>query len=216
MAHLGLVDVCVQGPTTSSLPPRPREVPEEPRTQSPRTSVRCDGRDMSAEQPNPSLGQVLTVDPTEGQYGTPVAIGDGHVPPPRLARFDLHCEGHGATLAQRLPGVNKYPDTFPAYGDLISNVSREPCYHGGMTTTPVMSTPTVDDLAAIGRLKKLARTGGARIYREEAGVSLRALARTLGVDASLLCHWENGVHFPRSPERALAWAEALRRLGASV
>ncbi len=76
--------------------------------------------------------------------------------------------------------------------------------------------PTTDQLATISRLRKLAKAGGARLYREEAGVSLRELARTLGVDPGVLCHWEHGVHAPRNEERALAWAEALRKLGAPL
>ena len=74
---------------------------------------------------------------------------------------------------------------------------------------------SLDEMVLVSRVRALARTGAARAYREEAHIGLREMARMLGADAGMLSKWERGVHSPK-PGEALAWAEALRRLGAPL
>jgi len=63
----------------------------------------------------------------------------------------------------------------------------------------------VRDLA---RMRRMQQTGEARRLREQAGVSLRTMARAVGVRPSTLIRWEAGRMQPREPT-ALAWLAAL-------
>jgi transcriptional regulator with XRE-family HTH domain len=63
----------------------------------------------------------------------------------------------------------------------------------------------VRDLA---RIRRMQDSGEARRLRERAGVSLRTMARAVGVRPSTLIRWEAGQVRPREPT-ALAWLAAL-------
>jgi transcriptional regulator with XRE-family HTH domain len=70
----------------------------------------------------------------------------------------------------------------------------------------------VRDLA---RIRRMQQTGEARRLREQAGVSLRTMARAVGVRASTLIRWEAGRVRPREGT-ALAWLAALDQIRAEL
>lgn len=75
-----------------------------------------------------------------------------------------------------------------------------------------MDTARVNpDLQDATWARSLARTGGGRVIREGASVSLRELAAEIGVSPSALSKWERGVASPRL-EAATRWARALRAI----
>jgi DNA-binding transcriptional regulator YiaG len=57
------------------------------------------------------------------------------------------------------------------------------------------------------------RPGGARALREHAGLTVRAVARMLGVPHSTVSRWEQGSRMPRDTERSRAYLEQLKALG---
>jgi transcriptional regulator with XRE-family HTH domain len=59
--------------------------------------------------------------------------------------------------------------------------------------------------------RRLARSGGARVIREGAGLSASEVARLIGVTPGAVSRWERGLRVPRSGE-AERWAQLLRRL----
>jgi DNA-binding transcriptional regulator YiaG len=71
------------------------------------------------------------------------------------------------------------------------------------------------DMALVSRVRRAFRTGQARALREEAGLSIRELAAFATLPRASLQNWEAGTSAPR-PEGALAWAEAIKRLGFKV
>jgi len=70
---------------------------------------------------------------------------------------------------------------------------------------------SVIPLLANREVKVLCRTGRAREIREEAGVSLSALARQLGVGKGSLWEWETGRGMPNAAH-AETYSEALMEL----
>jgi DNA-binding transcriptional regulator YiaG len=62
-------------------------------------------------------------------------------------------------------------------------------------------------------VRRLAKSGGARVIREAAGFSASSVARELGVTPSTVCRWERGERLPRE-QVAARWALLLRRLSA--
>jgi len=70
----------------------------------------------------------------------------------------------------------------------------------------------VRDLA---RIRRMQQTGEAKQLRERAGVSLRTMAKAVGVRASTLIRWEAGQVRPREGT-ALAWLAVLDQLWAEL
>jgi DNA-binding transcriptional regulator YiaG len=74
----------------------------------------------------------------------------------------------------------------------------------------------VDELVARARAYgKLPAPTRRRLIREEAAVSQRELARSLGVSTMTLNRWERRLARPR-PEHGIAYAEVLARLEKAV
>lgn len=69
-------------------------------------------------------------------------------------------------------------------------------------------TKTAIELA---RIRELARNGTARRIREQAGLSRREMAESLGIHETTVQKWENGTRAPHG-ERALRFANLLREL----
>jgi DNA-binding transcriptional regulator YiaG len=63
----------------------------------------------------------------------------------------------------------------------------------------------------IARGRRLARTGTGRMIRENAGVSVRQLARDLQVTAGAVSRWERGERMPTG-FHAARYAELLEQL----
>jgi transcriptional regulator with XRE-family HTH domain len=70
----------------------------------------------------------------------------------------------------------------------------------------------VRDLA---RIRRMQVSGEARRLRERAGISLRTMARAVGVRASTLIRWEASRVRPRE-DTALAWLAALDQIRAEL
>jgi transcriptional regulator with XRE-family HTH domain len=70
----------------------------------------------------------------------------------------------------------------------------------------------VRDLA---RIRRMQESGEAKRLRERAGVSLRTMARAVGVRASTLIRWEANQVRPRE-STALAWLAVLDQLRAEL
>jgi DNA-binding transcriptional regulator YiaG len=77
-----------------------------------------------------------------------------------------------------------------------------------LTTSPTLSPVTLEQLAALSRVRSLAASGDARAVRERAGLSLSEMAGTIGVGISTLSRWERAERAPRG-EAALAYARVL-------
>jgi DNA-binding transcriptional regulator YiaG len=60
-------------------------------------------------------------------------------------------------------------------------------------------------------IRRLQDTGQARRIREQAGVSVALLARSIGVQEATIWRWETGRSRPRE-DAALRWLEALQRM----
>jgi transcriptional regulator with XRE-family HTH domain len=73
----------------------------------------------------------------------------------------------------------------------------------------------VDRISDLARIRRIQQTGEAKQLREQAGVSLRTMARAVGVRASTLIRWEAGRVRPREGT-ALAWLAALDRISAEL
>ncbi len=67
------------------------------------------------------------------------------------------------------------------------------------------------DVREVSWVRRLARTGGARVIREGAGFSAAEVARELGVAPSTVIRWERGERLPRA-EAAHRYAQLLKRL----
>lgn len=67
------------------------------------------------------------------------------------------------------------------------------------------------NLVKIANARDHAASGAGRLIRLSAGISLREMARTIGVDASTLLRWERG---ERRPTGAAAgrWVDELTQL----
>jgi DNA-binding XRE family transcriptional regulator len=63
----------------------------------------------------------------------------------------------------------------------------------------------------LARIRRMQQTGEAKRLRERAGVSLRTMAKAVGVRASTLIRWEANRVRPREPT-ALAWLAVLDQL----
>jgi transcriptional regulator with XRE-family HTH domain len=72
-----------------------------------------------------------------------------------------------------------------------------------------------DRVRDLARIRRMQQTGEAKRLREQAGVSLRTMARAVGVRASTLIRWEAGRVRPREGT-ALAWLAALDRIRAEL
>lgn len=81
-------------------------------------------------------------------------------------------------------------------------------YHEPMSVVTPVNT---DELEALRRVRRWARSGRARAIRTEAGVSQSELDRSVGVDQSLISLWERGLRVPRGAA-ALRYAAALESL----
>jgi DNA-binding transcriptional regulator YiaG len=71
--------------------------------------------------------------------------------------------------------------------------------------------PATQDVQTVAWVRRLARTGTARLIREGAGISGSELARELGVSRAAVSRWERGERAPKG-DVAQAWAAILRRL----
>lgn len=71
----------------------------------------------------------------------------------------------------------------------------------------------MDEIALLMRGRTLGRTGRGRAIREQAGLSLRELARIVQVDAETLSRWERGDVRPRQAGAArwLTACDAIER-----
>jgi transcriptional regulator with XRE-family HTH domain len=67
------------------------------------------------------------------------------------------------------------------------------------------------DLVKIADARDHARSGAGRLVRLTAGISLREMAREIGVDPSALLRWERGEHRPTGAAAA-RWVDELHRL----
>jgi transcriptional regulator with XRE-family HTH domain len=67
------------------------------------------------------------------------------------------------------------------------------------------------DVQQVSWVRRLARSGGARVIREGAGFSASEIARELGVSPAAVSRWERGERVPREAA-AERWAALLRRL----
>jgi transcriptional regulator with XRE-family HTH domain len=72
-----------------------------------------------------------------------------------------------------------------------------------------------DRISDLARIRRMQQTGEAKQLREQAGISLRTMARAVGVRASTLIRWEAGQVRPREPT-ALAWLGVLDQLRAEL
>jgi len=72
-----------------------------------------------------------------------------------------------------------------------------------------------NELVEVARGRVLARSGKGRAIREGANLSLRELARAVGVDASTLSLWERGRTRPRA-DAARRWEAALGRISEAL
>ena len=87
-----------------------------------------------------------------------------------------------------------------------------PLYHGPMDASrpsPEMATEQAIELV---EMRRLARSGGARARRQQAGLSLAEVGRAVGASAAAVSRWENGQRRPTGGA-ALAYARLLRRIG---
>jgi transcriptional regulator with XRE-family HTH domain len=69
----------------------------------------------------------------------------------------------------------------------------------------------MDRLEAILTIRRLQDSGQARRIREQAGVSVALLARSIGVQEATVWRWETGRSRPRE-DAALRWLAALERM----
>jgi transcriptional regulator with XRE-family HTH domain len=69
----------------------------------------------------------------------------------------------------------------------------------------------VNEIALLIRGRTLGRTGRGRAIREEAGLSLRELARIVEVDAATLSRWERGDVRPRR-SGAARWVNVCQEI----
>jgi transcriptional regulator with XRE-family HTH domain len=71
------------------------------------------------------------------------------------------------------------------------------------------------ELAEVALIRRLARSGEARRWRERCGIGLRELAHEVEVDPSTLSRWERGTVVP-GPAAARRWLQALRAIAEAV
>ena len=69
----------------------------------------------------------------------------------------------------------------------------------------------MDRLEAMLTIRRLQDSGQARRIREQAGVSVALLARSIGVQEATVWRWETGRSRPRE-EAALRWLAALETM----
>ena len=69
----------------------------------------------------------------------------------------------------------------------------------------------MNEIALLIRGRTLGRTGRGRALREEAGLSLRELARIVEVDAATLSRWERGDVRPRK-SGATRWVQVCQEI----
>jgi DNA-binding transcriptional regulator YiaG len=69
----------------------------------------------------------------------------------------------------------------------------------------------MERLEAMLTIRRLQDSGQARRIREQAGVSVALLARSIGVQEATVWRWETGRSRPRE-DAALRWLEALERM----
>ena len=69
----------------------------------------------------------------------------------------------------------------------------------------------MENFAPLVLARRLARDGSGRATRERSGLSIRELARVIGVDVATLSRWERGEARPRG-EAALQWLEACKAI----
>jgi transcriptional regulator with XRE-family HTH domain len=66
-------------------------------------------------------------------------------------------------------------------------------------------------LMQLARIRRMQQNGEAQRIRERAGITVRALARELGINEATLARWELRSHRPREAV-ALRWLAALDAL----
>jgi transcriptional regulator with XRE-family HTH domain len=69
----------------------------------------------------------------------------------------------------------------------------------------------MEDTLGIAVARRLAASGAGRSIRLRSALSLREVARRVGVEVSTVWRWENGQRAPRGP-RAARWADLLNDL----
>ena len=74
-------------------------------------------------------------------------------------------------------------------------------------------TTTTEDLAALGRVRGLTRSGTAKRIRQAAGITIAEAARAAEVSERAIYRWEGNQSVPHGPA-ALRYAALLDRLAA--
>jgi DNA-binding transcriptional regulator YiaG len=69
----------------------------------------------------------------------------------------------------------------------------------------------VDRAVAIAEGRQLAASGIARLVRQSAGLSLRDVARVVGIDPGTVWHWEHGSKVPTG-KNAIAYRDVIAAL----
>jgi DNA-binding transcriptional regulator YiaG len=95
----------------------------------------------------------------------------------------------------------------------MQHVCEFTCYH--LATVCREGAAMHEQVRNLARIRRMQQTGEAKQLREQAGVSLRTMARAVGVRASTLIRWEAGRVQPREPT-ALAWLAALDSIRAEL
>jgi DNA-binding XRE family transcriptional regulator len=81
----------------------------------------------------------------------------------------------------------------------------------GAVTTQAPADPATAAISFLASTRELARSGRAAELRRAAGVSLRDVARAVGVDDSTIWRWETGQSRPRA-DAALRYGQVLHEL----
>lgn len=125
------------------------------------------------------------------------------------ASLSIGARGRGACLDA--PSILATEPALRAWAESGPFMGHLPVGQSGESGPAVGYRPDVD-MADVSRARRAFRNGQARALREEAGLSIRELAAFAGLPRASLQNWEAGTSTPR-PEGALAWANAMKRLG---
>jgi DNA-binding transcriptional regulator YiaG len=77
----------------------------------------------------------------------------------------------------------------------------------------VLTVGSMSDVQKVAWVRRVARSGSARVIREAAGLSASEIARAIEVSPAAVSRWERGQRVPRE-EAAERWADLLRGLSA--
>ena len=64
-------------------------------------------------------------------------------------------------------------------------------YHGRVVTVNASN-----EAVALASVRRMVRSGEARLIRQRSGVSQAELARAIGATPGAVCHWESGSRIP--------------------